>query len=359
MARLARWLLGILAALAALALLVSVVVSRPLFDERLAPASLDAVTIAPPELALSFARARIDDRLHVLSVQRYRDGRVEGTDLTAALGADATDPLRLYREHGYDGLQRIAAAAPPRAAPAATLDLPFDAPERNIGVGLNFGEHAAESGLDEPPFLFPKYALPTRHDSALSRGASKLLDYEAELGLVLLEDTASPDTAQLGFVLANEATDRWRLVRNFRRTAPMGTTGFADGKSREGFAPLGPLLVIPRDAEAFHREIELRLYLNGGLRQRDTAAAMRWAPRRILAEIFAQAATPYEYRGAQVSLLGAGPPLPAGTVIFAGTPAGVVFKPLNLWNPWVYLLPGDEVVVQATYLGTIRNRIVE
>jgi 2-keto-4-pentenoate hydratase/2-oxohepta-3-ene-1,7-dioic acid hydratase in catechol pathway len=46
-------------------------------------------------------------------------------------------------------------------------------------------------------------------------------------------------------------------------------------------------------------------------------------------------------------------------VIFSGSPAGVIFKPHNLWNPWVYLRPGDEVVIRADALGVIRNQIVD
>lgn len=355
----ARWILGGLAAIAALALLVSVVVSLPLFDDALDPASLDRIAIAPPDRALSFARARQGDRLAVLLVSRYEHGQIIGVDLTAALDAGGADPIVLYRQHGYDGLLATAHGAPEVTVPAGALEVPFEARERNIGVGMNYAEHAEESGLDEPPFLFPKYALPTRSRAEISRSDSLLLDYEAELGLVLLDDLAQPGAARLGFVLCNEATDRWRLVRHFRQDRPMGTTGFADGKSREGFAPLGPLLVIPRDAEAFYREIALDLYLNGRLRQRERAAAMRWAPQRIVEEVFRQSSTAYEYRDQPVRLLGAGPPLPAGTVIFSGTPAGVIFKALNLWNPWVYLLPGDEVIVRADYLGVIRNRITE
>lgn len=352
-----RWIAGIVLGVAALALALSVAVSRPLFDETLDPATLDAIAIAPPDLALTLARVRDGAGLHVLLVDTWQGGRVSGVDLNVALGTVQTDPLVLLREHGYDGLLSAAAGAPVLTAPAEALDIPFEARTRNLAVGLNYREHAEESGLDEPPFLFPKHARPTRADSALAHAGSGLLDYEAELGLVLLDDTATPADARFGLVLANEVTDRWRLVRGFRRNAPMGTTGFADGKSREGFAPLGPLLVIPRDTAAFLQRIELRLYLNGRLRQRERAAAMRWDPWRIVAEVFRQGATRYEYAGGTEPLLGAGAPLPAGTVIFSGTPAGVIFKPLNLWNPWLYLRPGDEVVVYAEALGIIRNRV--
>jgi 2-keto-4-pentenoate hydratase/2-oxohepta-3-ene-1,7-dioic acid hydratase in catechol pathway len=354
---LARWLLGALVLLLAGAMAASVVVSRPLFDERLDPAALDRVAIAPADQALTFARTRQEPR-RLLLVTAFAAGTVTGADLGEALGAD---PVSRFRQLGYDGLLAAARSAPAVTVDAASLDVPFAAHERNVGVGLNYQEHAQESGLDEPPFFFPKYGQPTPFDSAIARDGSVLLDYEAELGLVLLEDVSPGAAARapLGFVLANEMTDRWRLVRNFERGAPMGTTGFTDGKSRDGFAPLGPLLVIPRDANSFYGDITLKLYVNGRLRQREAARAMRWSPQRILEELFRHAGLQYRYQGQSVSLLGAGPALPAGTVVFSGTPAGVIFKPLNLWNPWVYLRPGDEVVLHADFLGAIRNRITE
>ncbi|HEX9626129.1 MAG TPA: fumarylacetoacetate hydrolase family protein, partial [Acidiferrobacterales bacterium] len=72
---------------------------------------------------------------------------------------------------------------------------------------------------------------------------------------------------------------------------------------------------------------------------------------------FDRAQVPFYHHGRAISLLPVPGTMPAGTIVFSGTPAGVVFKPLNVWNPWVYLRPGDEVVVSADFLGPIRNRI--
>lgn len=88
-----------------------------------------------------------------------------------------------------------------------------------------------------------------------------------------MEDLERSRPPRLGLVLANEVTDRWALVRSLDRSQPMDTAGFADGKSREGFAPVGALPVIPRDVRTFHRQLELELYVNGRLRQREKAAA--------------------------------------------------------------------------------------
>ena len=289
----------------------------------------------------------------MLVVTRYEGGKVTG------VAKEGTDALRLYRKLGHDALLALATSGETVTVDATALGVPFAAVERNIGVGLNYPEHAQESSLEAQPFLFPKVALPTRWNGELSKGDARLLDYEAEVGLVAIEDIEHSAPPQLGFVLANEVTDRWALVRNLDRKEPMGTTGFADGKSRAGFAPVGALLVVPRDARAFLRGIELELYVNGRLRQREKGAAMLWDAQRILSEVFRRAGWSFQWGADSVRLLpAAGTQIPAGTVIFSGTPAGVIFRPLNLWNPWVYLRPGDEVVVRAERLGVIRNRVV-
>ena len=347
--------------LAAVVLGTSILVSRPLFDDRLDPASLDQVTIAPVQEALTFARYRGQDGvLRLLFVTAYSGGRVTGLDLHEEGATTAPDPIPLFRAVGYDALAEIATiGAEPVTVDAATLELPFEPQEHNIGVGANYREHAREAAVPETPFVFPKVALPTRASSEIEKLDARLLDYEAELGLVVLDHLAvgMPTPTRLGLVLTNEVTDRWALVRNFKPGAAMGTTGFADGKSRAGFAPIGPLLVIPRDFESFYPRIELRLYLGDRLRQRDRAASMTWRPSEILVQVFERASVPF-YRGDQrITLLPPGDFIPAGTIIFSGTPAGVIFRPINLVNPWVYLQPGDEVVVAGDFLGSIRNRI--
>jgi len=350
--RIALLVAGILGALVVVAFAMSLVVSRPLFDEHLDPARLDRIEIAPPEVALTLAVGPVDGRSHVLVVTRYEGGKVTG------VAQEGTDALRLYRERGHDALLALAASGETVTVDASALDVPFMALEQNIGVGLNYPEHARESSLESQPFLFPKFAQPTRWTSDIAKGDATLVDYEAEIGLVAVDDIERFAPPRLGFVLANEVTDRWALVRGLDRSQPMGTTGFADGKSRAGFAPVGALLVIPRDAQAFYRQLELELYVNGRLRQREKAGAMLWGPERIVSEVFRRAGWSFAWGDDTVRLLpGAGAQIPVGTVIFSGTPAGVIFRPLNLWNPWVYLRPGDEVVVRAEMLGVIRNRV--
>jgi len=342
------------------ALLTSVYLSRPLFTDTLDPAMATGVSIATADQALTLARYREQGRPRVLLVRSYVVDSVVGVDLTAHFDRPQADALRLFREFGYDAIAQ-AAGGVPVTVDVAKLEVPFEGREANIGIGASYPEHARESQVEETPFVFPKRAPLTRFSSAVSRKPSVLLDYEGELGLVLLEDVAGPAPAPrtMGLVLCNELTDRWALVRHYRRGAPMGTTGFVEGKSRAGFAVVGPLLVIPRDLDSFYKQITLRLYLNGRLRQQDSAGHMAWGPREILTEIFRRKDWVFQNHEGGVPLLDAAGKIPAGTVIFSGTPAGVIFKPHNLWNPWVYLRPGDEVVIRADALGVIRNQIVD
>lgn len=348
--------LGIALLLLTVALGSSLWLSRSPYDSTLDPALLQAVSIAPPEQALSFARSA--GRL--LLVLHYADDGVDAVDLTTQFALGHDDPLRAYAALGYDALAAAATAPRTRVAVSA-LELPLLAPAHNLAIGTNYPEHAREAGLEEQPFLFPKIAAPTRHDSAVSKGPSTRLDYEAELGLVVLEDLVGPAPAptRMGLVLCNELTDRWALVRNLKRDTEMGTSGFVDGKSREGFSVLGPLLVIPRDFAAFHPQLRLQLWRNGLLRQDGIASDMVWNPAQQLEQFFARAGWTFHRGDGTVDLLPQPQRIPAGTVIFSGTPAGVIFKPHNLWAGWLYLQPGEDIAIRADYLGVIRNRIVD
>lgn len=342
------------------AAVVSSRLSRPLYDETLDPATLASVTIADPSQALTFARYRQNGELRALLVTQYDNDRLRGFDLQQQLGTDDSDPVSLFARLGYEALLNLARSGRAQVeVPTSALDVPFDARPDNIAIGANYLEHAREAQVEETPFVFPKLVQPTRFDAEVPRRDAWRLDYEAELGFVALEDLTPQSRPQtLGLVLGNDFTDRASLVFNLR-PGEMGTRGFVEGKSREGFAPVGNLLVIPQDLETFYREVELTLYVNGRLRQRDTAGSMLWGPQTMLDEIFRREAWRFRRYGDTVPLLPAPGSIPQGTVIFSGTPAGVIFRLHNLWNPAAYLRPGDEVILRSDTLGVLRNRIVE
>lgn len=339
--------LGALALLLGGAILWSLWISRPIFDETREFAL--TASVADPLEALTFARTP-DALIRVTSIG---DTGVTGIDLTAVIGVDETsDLLQLYSVLGYDALAGVDGPSVTAANTALRAPIEYTAPF--LAAGTNYAEHAEEVLLDDPPFLFPKLSAPTRWDAPVH--FVPRLDYEAELAMVPLTDIEDPgDAVEYGLVLCNDFTDRWTLIRELRLSKPMGTTGFASAKGRETFLPCGNLFVIPRTQD-FHRSIELRLYVNDALRQHFVADDMILKVGDIVAQAFAQQDWIY-WRGEEaVELLPHGT-IPSGTLILTGTAGGVVFKPANIWAQWLYLERGDIVRTEADGLGYLVNEI--
>jgi 2,4-diketo-3-deoxy-L-fuconate hydrolase len=362
---------------------------EPAFDEVAAVHVFDRVEIAEPDDALTFARIESDGVRRVIAVTRYEAGTVEGVDLSAALGRGAGDPIDLFLEQGYDRLRSIIEDDARRSISiqASDLIIPVDLRDHHVAAGTNYAEHAGDAGT-EIPFLFPKLVEPTGPDAPVSAG-NGLLDYEVELAWVTLEPLAEGDSpSHMGVVVCNDYTDRETLFRHLDPRNIESGKGFATGKSFPGYLPVGNLFVIPRDFRAFTASLELRLYVNAGLRQRAAASEMIWDFDRIVAETWARRNVHWEHRGRQVSLLGESEVVPARTLILSGTPHGTVFAGIRarhmiaglarwLAGGWTepipkrvidayikdaraagaYLQPGDEVVIHADRLGVIRNRV--
>jgi 2-keto-4-pentenoate hydratase/2-oxohepta-3-ene-1,7-dioic acid hydratase in catechol pathway len=239
--------------------------------------------------------------------------------------------------------------------------MPFEPKGQHIGIGANYVAHAQESKAGDEPFVFPKTVEASRFTSDISLGESKRLDYEAELGFVPLNDLSQGEALPefVGLILCNDFTDRWTLMRQLKLSAPMGTTGFPDAKGKDGCLPIGNLFVIPRDLKAFYPEIELNLCVNGRLRQRAAAGLMIWDPEEIIEQIFHRAKWEFHSDRGTIPLLPETGTIAAGTIIPSGTPAGVIFRPVNIWNGSLYLAEGDEVVVHSERMGILRNIITK
>jgi 2,4-diketo-3-deoxy-L-fuconate hydrolase len=356
-----RWtllVLGVMVLATGALMLATYRASRPLFDDKLEPASLSTLEIAPLDQALTFARRRTGTGHDVLLVTDYRDGRLEAVDLSAHFGAHPLDAVELLETLGYDAIRAASEASAQRLSLALSdLDLPIETGNHHVAAGGNFAAHADEAGIGQP-FVFPKRVAPTSFASPVALGDASRLDYEVELAFVPLRDVRSAADAPgiMGLLLCNDFTDRWTLVRGMTAGGEMGTRGFADAKGREGFLPIGPLFVVPRDLESFYPAIELSLYVNGRLRQRARAGAMIWPPSEIIRQAFQRSDWSFDFAGQETSLLPNGM-IPARTLVLSGTPEGVIFRPINVWWAPAYLDPGDEVISQATYLGLLHNTV--
>jgi len=288
----------------------------------------------------------------------------------------------------------------------------IDAEERVVvAAGLNYAAHAEEAGGGDV-FIFPKPVAPTPPYGALARPEEvALLDYEVELGFVLLEDVelrALPTREWLlersAFFVVNELTDREPIIREKVFSGP--GTGFVKAKGRPGFLPLGPWLVrgsaLFAALEACGGDgLALTLAVDEGddfrMRQSSTTDRMVLDPVALLERIAEEVEreglrTPMPVvrngttRHYPIAVDESGPRIPAGSLILTGTPEGVALqapKPLPVilrgllrlrgpfaqflaeeqaraeaGGPGGYLGPGDRVRAGIDGLGTQSIRIV-
>ncbi|HXX26244.1 MAG TPA: fumarylacetoacetate hydrolase family protein [Pseudolabrys sp.] len=205
-----------------------------------------------------------------------------------------------------------------------------------IGVGLNYRDHAEETGLALPkePTLFLKAtsALCGPNDDLVLPRDAKSVDWEVELGVVIgkpgvyIAESAALDHVY-GYVLGIDFSER---DFQFNR----GGQGFK-GKSADTFAPLGPWVATRAEIPDPHN-LALRLSVNGVHKQNSNTRGM----------IFGVPAL--------VSYISRFMSLQPGDVILTGTPAGVG---LGQKQP-TYLKPGDVVTASIDGLGEQSHRVV-
>lgn len=241
-----------------------------------------------------------------------------------------------------DGLPELEAWLPrhlPRAAripPDVRLGPPIARPGKIVCIGLNYRDHAAESGMALPaePVIFFKATTALAgpdDDVIMPRGGSKL-DWEVELAAVIgVRASYVPEAAALdhvaGYALHNDYSERaFQLERGGQ---------WVKGKSADTFAPMGPYLVT-RDEIPDPQRLSMWLRVNGERRQQGSTADM----------IFGVAAL-VSYVSQFMTLL-------PGDVISTGTPAGVA---LGMKPEPRYLVPGDTVELGIDGLGSQRQQV--
>jgi 2-keto-4-pentenoate hydratase/2-oxohepta-3-ene-1,7-dioic acid hydratase in catechol pathway len=215
---------------------------------------------------------------------------------------------------------------------AAVRLLPPVNPPNIICLGLNYREHAAETGhpLPAEPLLFLKAttALCGPGDPIiLPAQYPDKIDYEAELAIVIgkpardvSEDGA--DGVILGYTAANDVSNR----------AVQFTDGqWARAKSHDTFCPVGPAIVTGLDAD----NLAICCRLDGEVMQASNTSDMIFPVRRIVSHL-----------SGCLTLL-------PGTLILTGTPGGVGFKR----NPPVYLRPGQVVEIEIEGIGVLANPV--
>jgi len=217
----------------------------------------------------------------------------------------------------------------------ASLHPPIARPEKIVAIGLNYEDHAAETGAEIPdkPVVFTKYP-----NTIIGPGAPirippicEQVDFEAELAVVVGRRAKNVSELEaldyvFGYTNANDVSAR--------------DLQFSEGgqwtrsKSIDTFLPLGPY-VATRDEVPDPQNLYIRAILNGETVQDGTTSRMIFT----VAEL--------------VSFLSQGMTLEPGDVIITGTPPGVGMAR----DPQLWMKPGDEVSIEIEGLGTLTNPV--
>ncbi len=216
------------------------------------------------------------------------------------------------------------------------LGTPVTGVRQFVAIGLNYREHAKESGLDIPtePVVFQKAitSLSGPFDDIELPPDSVATDWELELGFVLSKTAKNvPQSEALdyvaGYCLANDVSERdWQLKRNGQ---------WGKGKSFETFGPIGPWLVT-QDELTNPQSVQFSLKVNDEVMQSANTSDMIFSVAEVLS-----------YLSQFMTLL-------PGDVVITGTPAGVG----GGMKPPRYLKKGDVVTIESDVLGQQKQVVV-
>ena len=268
-------------------------------------------------------------RLGLLEAQQVHD-------LTALAPAlrDAADWLALPAAE-RESLARRAAQTASRDLAGLRLRMPLASPGKLVCLGLNYHDHAAESGHKAPEY--PAFFLRAT-TSLLDPGAplrrprcSDKLDYEAELAVVIgrtARHRSLDDALDCvgGYSIFNDGS-----LRDYQRRSTQWTIG----KNFDATGPLGPWLVTPDELPPGAAGLRIQSRLNGQVMQDANTALMITS--------VAQA----------IVLLSECMTLELGDVIAMGTPAGVGYAR----KPPVFMRAGDRVEIEIDGIGILANPI--
>jgi 2,4-didehydro-3-deoxy-L-rhamnonate hydrolase len=230
-------------------------------------------------------------------------------------------------------LQRLG-ALDPATLPPVEGEVRYGACVGKVGkficIGLNYSDHAAETGATVPPepvvFMKATSAINGPNDAIIKPRGSTKLDWEVELAIVIGSPVAYADEAEAaraiaGYCVCNDVSERaFQIERHGQWTK---------GKGCDSFGPIGPWLVTADEITNPH-SLHMWLDVNGVRKQDGSTATMVYKPAFI------------------VSYLSQFMSLQPGDVISTGTPAGVAMGQ----RPEVYLEVGDRIALGIEGLGT-------
>ena len=254
---------------------------------------------------------------------------------------DLDDEWLAKVRHIHDALARNVARTEtlPRGSVLRRNDVvigpPVPRPGKLICVGLNYRDHAAESGMDVPtsPITFSKYVTSVTGPGQPVRlpAVSTQVDYEAELAFVVGRRAKHVPVERafdyvLGYMNLNDVS---------ARDLQFADKQWQRGKSCDTFAPTGPFIVT-RDAIGDPHALRIRCRVNGQTLQDSNTNQLVFGVDKLLSFI-SETVT-----------------LEPGDIVATGTPPGVGFAR----KPPIFLKPGDTVEIEVDGLGVLSNPVV-
>jgi len=271
---------------------------------------------------------------------RVSYGAVTGTGIID-LGRKLKYPtlLDVFRAQALAEARAAATGQPDVQIKDVEMLPPILAPEKNICVGINYPDRAAEykDGKDAPkyPNLFCRFpsSLVGSEQPIVRPKVSDKFDYEGEIVLVIGKSgrhVPKEDALSMigGFTLGNEGS-----VRDWLRHGSLNVT---QGKNFDKSGSLGPWLVTSDELDPA-KPLRVTTRVNGEVRQDDTTDRLTWGFAWLINYISTFAT------------------LSPGDYIWTGTPTGAGVHR----SPSVWLKPGDVVEVECPGIGVLRNRVVD
>jgi 2-keto-4-pentenoate hydratase/2-oxohepta-3-ene-1,7-dioic acid hydratase in catechol pathway len=229
-----------------------------------------------------------------------------------------------------DAVEAAARTAPRLKLKDVKLRAPVGRPGKILGIGLNYRDHAKETGREPPTtqMWFNKQSTSLHGPFApvLMPAVSKALDYEVELVVVIAKRGRHVPRERAHEIIGGYMTGCDYSVRDWQRATPT----MIMGKGFDTHAPVGPWITTPDEAGDV-TNMALKCWINGELRQNGNTGDM----------IFDIAA--------QIEHVTKAFPLEPGDLIFTGTPAGVGAA----FDPPKFVKVGDKVRVEVERLGAI------
>jgi 2,4-diketo-3-deoxy-L-fuconate hydrolase len=259
------------------------------------------------------------------------DGRIRDlSGVVADIDAEAVTPKGLAK------LARVKIDKLPLVRGRPRLGPCIATPQKFVAIGLNYTDHAAETGMPTPkePVIFTKHVtcISGPNDDVVLPKKSKKSDWEVELGFVI--GTRAKNVTKrsalshvAGYCLVNDVSERENQIERGGQ--------WVKGKSHDTFGPVGPWLVTA-DEVGNPQKLGIWLELNGKRMQDGTT-------RNLIFDI----ATIVSYVSQFITLM-------PGDLLCTGTPAGVGLG----MKPQVFLNPGDVMHLGIDGLGTQTQKVV-